>query len=170
MSYYSPSWRALQIKCTWRWRMLDQSPLIGPRWKLSRALRAEGRVSVVWESQGNHGNEWKEWKIIFGQKGRKEKMTAAAEKKAIFCVDINMVKRCLRLKIQWGLVPLAWEGLCSQLAWRALLKPAQWLWVMGSSTGLTSSSHSWAESLCKESSWEIKLCQKEDPGSGLESH
>lgn len=52
-------------------------------------------------------------------------MTAAAEEEAIFCVGINMVKRCLRLKTQRGLVPLAWEGLCSQPGWRALLKPAQ---------------------------------------------
>lgn len=67
MSYYSPSWRALQIKCTWRWRMLDQSPLIGPRWQLSRALRSRGQgVPGVGITGEPRRNEWKEQKIIFG--------------------------------------------------------------------------------------------------------
>lgn len=58
---------ALQIKCTWCWRMLDQSPLIGPRWQLSRALRSRGQgVPGVGITGEPRRNEWKEQKIIFG--------------------------------------------------------------------------------------------------------
>lgn len=54
-----------------------------------------------------------------------------------------------RLKIWWELVPLAWGRFVQPAhGWRILLRWARWSWLLGSSTGLTISSHGEGRRVC----------------------
>lgn len=173
MSYYRPSWRALQIKCAWRWRMLDQSLLIGPRWQLSRALRSrEEGIPGVGITEGGM-EEWAEGveNNLWAERLEMENDSNSRGRSRFLNRQKYGEKMLETLKIWWGLVPVAWGRLVQPAhGWRALLRSAWWLWVVGFSTGPTISNHREDRRICREASWEIREWQKEHTDTGLKSH
>lgn len=173
MSYYQPSWRALQIKCAWRWRMLDQSLLIGPRWQLSRALRSgEEGIPGVGIAEGGM-EEWEEGvKNNFGVEGSEGENDSNIKEGDVVCRDIHMAKGCLR-DWKYGEIWCIWpgEGLCSQPMVREPFLDqhgGHGCWAPAQVS--PSAAMGRAEESVQGTSWEIKQCQEEDTGIGLKSH